>query len=94
MKITKNEINEFIELIRVADDFMPLVELTLKKSELALSKLGPMLVSFNEFCVNQNTSNFDLYLAKGFTRTEAMFLTLNAKVALQAALEKMNTKNK
>lgn len=94
MKITEKEIKEFVEMIGVADDFMPLVELTLQKSELALSKLGPMIKNFSGFCVNQTTNNFNQYLANGFTREEAMLLTLNARVALQDGLNRMNTQKK
>jgi hypothetical protein len=88
LESSPDEIREIFEAFR---PYLPLVDETIDELAPILDKVfGRMLQYIRE----QTKNTFNYYLEQGFSRQEAMLLTLNASAALQKTLENIKTNKK
>ena len=80
MKITATEIKEFAELLQEADSFKPLAQMAAD----AIVSFGPQFSTlFGAMALGlakMNAAVFNYYIANGFSREEAMLLTIDHKI--------------
>lgn len=80
------------EILSMADEYKSVVKKVLK----TLNSLGPDLTEFVEpirhYIIKSQCNTFTQYTTYGFSREEALILTLGNKIALQDALNKIGKK--
>lgn len=90
MKFTEEDIQMFITILDGAESFRPLVNKALDVAESYGPELAALFDGLFDYSVQRNTDTFNQYCNNGFSREEAMLLTLNSNVALNDALNKTN----
>jgi len=74
--MTKNEIQGIIELINVAEEFKPIVRKVLDVVNVYKPELEELGNLFTAAIVSQKTNTFHGFVSNGFSREEAMQLTI------------------
>lgn len=90
MKFTEEDIQMFITLLDGAESFRPLVNKALDVVKSYSPELATFFDGLFDYSVQRVTNTFNQYCNNGFSREEAMLLTLNSNVALNDALNKTN----
>lgn len=72
------------EIIKVVDPYLTLVDEILDKAAPVLDKIFSRLSSYMR---EQNVKTIKYYESEGFTRAEALLLTINTSTSLVKALE-------
>lgn len=80
MKITATDIKEFAEILQEAESFRPLAHMVID----AIVSFGPQFSTvFNAMALGlakMNAAVFNYYIANGFSREEAMLLTIDYRI--------------
>ncbi len=83
---------EIAELLAMGTEYLEIFKSTLPLLTDAGAELKPIIEQINKFRVETICNAFDMYLEHGFTREEAMLLTINSKAALSEAVNNLNSK--
>jgi hypothetical protein len=79
------------EIINIVDPYLPLVDEILEKAGPILDKIFSRLTQYER----ENTvKSIKYYESEGFSRADAILLTINSNVALQKVLENTSAKRK
>ena len=90
------DIKTIISLITEGKSYIPAIKSGVDLVQEACTELKPLFESLSDQMVKNTVKSIDQYKAAGFTRDEAILLTLNTKVALSESLKSFDTalKNK
>ena len=90
MKITQDDVKEFVEILSEADTFKPLLQLAVAKVLEFSSELKPLLEAADEYFCAARTGNYNRYRLAGFDHESALLLTIDAAAARREALKSIN----
>lgn len=93
MNFTKEEVMEVIELLKDASEYKPLVKIFIDVIESYGSEIRRLPDAFIAYSNEKTVESFQYFLNEGFSREEAMLLTIDAKASLQKIFKDID-KNK
>ena len=96
MKITQDDVKEFVEILSEADTFKPLLQLSVAKALEFSSELKPLIDAFTKYSCENRIDQYQRYKAAGFGHESALLLTIDAVAARGEALKsiKLNSNKK
>ena len=84
--------SDAIEIVEIAEEYFPVV----KKAIPLIKKLGkefkPLMDALSDNFVDSNVRCIKRYQDNGFTRDEAILMTISTRVSIQEAVRNMNKK--
>jgi hypothetical protein len=90
MKIDKDDIQEFAEILSEAESFRPIVDLAVD----AIISFGPEIKkfvdAFSRGLVSNRIASVEQYVAAGFSRDDAIIMTLDDVFSVRKMTDKMN----
>jgi hypothetical protein len=93
MNFTKEEVTEFIELLKDAGEYKPLVKIMLDIIESYGSEFRRLPDAFIAYANEKQAETFHYFIDAGLTRQEALILTVDARAALSNIIKDFD-KNK
>lgn len=94
MKITMEELQEFMGYAEVAEEFRPIVKEVIKKGASFLAELAPAVESFRSFGVSSRIKSVAQYKDAGFSKEESILMTIADSQALRDCLSKVGNNQK
>ena len=90
MKITMEEIKDFSEILEEAESFRPLVEMILDALKSYSEEFKEIPEAFSRWVVDNRIKSIAQYKKAGFTKNDAIIMTLDDVFAVKKLYEKMN----
>jgi len=94
MKLSKEELNEIIELCQQAEEFKPTIRAILDILKNYSSELKEIPEAFVGWMREQRIQSIAFYESQGFDRDEAILMTLDDSLAINKIQEKMEKNRK
>lgn len=88
----KDEIAAILELVGQAEAFKPVVQQCVKTLKGYGPELDEIFGGINEWSIHQRIKNINLLEEKGFTREEAIYITMDQWWGMKRGLEKKSPK--
>ena len=86
------DILEMKDLVDNAEMFKPIADSAMKAIKLYAPYLGEIVDGFNDYMIKKTIENIETFQKNGFTREEAIILTLDIKLGMKEACERNNRK--
>ena len=93
MKLTKDDFPEIIELLGASEEFKPILQEILKTVQSYAGEFKETIEDFQDWIIESRIRAFDKYRRAKFSREESLLLVLNARIATEDALNRMNKIN-
>jgi hypothetical protein len=87
-----NDLGQIIELIDSAKEFKPIVTKGVAALMDLVREFAPAFDALMRYRCDQKVLMFNIFCSEGFTREEALLLTINAEVALKESLKSVVNK--
>ena len=97
MKLEADEISEILEFINQAEVFRPVVDKALDTIETfgpEFQKIADIFDNLRKYVVKGSIASFEEFQKAGFSREEAMLLTLDTKMAFIKIIQQNKNKEK
>lgn len=93
MEFKIEDIKKIMQIIEAADEFVPVVKVAVEKSNNLLSELRPLLDNFIDYIVDSKIKMVNKYVDNGFTKDEAILMTLDQWTAFFNNFKNSQSKN-
>lgn len=94
MGLSKETLLEFLSLIEDAEEFRPLVKLTVEKVLSFGPEVKPLFEATGNYLIERRIDSIRKFEAAGFSREEAILLTLDQSVARNKLINMMSNSEK
>ena len=94
MKIGKDEIKEFTELLAEAEQFRPLVRAVIDTLKSYSDELKEIPEAMGDWIVQRRIKHISAYKAAGFSQDDAIIMTLDDIYSIKKLSDKMNRNKK
>ena len=94
MEFSKEDIKKYAELLGQAEEFRPLVKLVFEIIKSYSSEVKGLLEPLSEWITGNRIKTIEMYETAGFSRDDAIIMTLDDIYALKKASEKFGNRNK
>lgn len=92
MELKIEDLKEIMQIIETADEFVPVVKVAVEKSNNLLSELRPLLDNFIDYLSDSKIKMVNKYVDNGFTKGEAILMTLDPWTAFRNSLNNAKSK--
>lgn len=94
MNITQEQITELISMMKMADDFKPLLKEVLKVVESYSVEFKDLIDKLRKYARESKVENIKYYESMGFSKDQAILLAIDSEVAIRRLSNKMNYNKK
>lgn len=92
MEFKAEDLKEIIQIIEIADEFVPIVKKGVEKSNTLLREFRPLIDNFVDYIADSKIKMINKYLDSGFSRDEAILMTLDQWAAFSNSLKNSQSK--
>lgn len=90
----KEDLIEYIELLESVEEVKPLIAPLVETVKSFSSELAPLLDGISDYMVDKKIANIKRFEADGFTREEALLLTMDMQTSILKSLRSMSSNQK